>query len=241
MGPHVGYSPSYRTPDQSGAFSPAGPQITLPWGLTLGVPGNNEGVTLKRALITVAALLQVSASAPAGANLLQPWDLRSVQDSQNRFVISVPATWRVEQSDKNPALSAKSLEPQGTSPDSVEVFVRDMPFPLSPEGCLRQVAWVMRMTIHQWTTLSEGPDTVGGIPAYSRAYLWHLPGGEERRSLQTCVSRDRRVFVIIGTTMNTPTRVAESLPGITRVIGTFRLGPAALPAAPEPRSPASDR
>lgn len=189
----------------------------------------------------VAALLQVGAGAPAGATVLQPWDLRSVQDSQNRFVISVPATWRVEQSDKNPALSAKSSEPPGTSPDSVEVFIRDMPFPLSPEGCLRQVAWVMRMTIHRWTTLSEGPDNVGGIPAYSRAYLWRLPSGEERRSLQTCVSRDRRVFVIIGTTMNTPARVAANLPEIIRVIGTFRPGPAAVPAAPEPRSPAGDR
>jgi hypothetical protein len=196
-------------------------------------------MTMQRALIAVAsavaALLQVGASAPVDANSPQSWDLRSVQDSQNRFVIDVPATWRVEQSDKNPALSAKSPEPPGTSPDSVEVFVRDVPFAVSPEGCLRQVAWVMRMTIHTWTTLSEGPDTVGGIPAYSRAYLWRLPSGEERRSQQTCVSRERRVFVVIGTTMNTRARVAENLPEIIRVIGTFRLGPAAAPAAPEPR------
>ncbi len=131
--------------------------------------------------------------------------------------------------------SAKSPEPPGTSPDTVEVFVRDMLFGLSPEGCARQVAWAMRMTIHEWTTLSEGPDSIGELAAYSRAYTWHLKSGEERRSIQTCVTLGRRVFVIIGTTMNTPSRVAENLPEITRIVGTFRPGP-----APEPREPANE-
>lgn len=182
-----------------------------------------------------------SPAGPAGVSLGQTSNLQPVQDSEGRFVISVPPTWRVEQSGRDPALSAKSPVPPGTPPDTVEVFVRDMLYPLSPEGCGRQVAWAMRMTIHEWTTLSEGPDSIGGLAAFSRAYTWHLKTGEERRSVQTCVPLGRRVFVIIGTTMNTPSRVAETLPELTRIIGTFRPGPAPVPPPPEPREPANER
>lgn len=168
-------------------------------------------------------------------------ELIPVPDSAGRFLISIPPTWRVDQSRKEPAFSAKSPEPPGTSPDTVEVFVRDMLFPLSPEGCAGQVAWVMRMTIRTWTTLSEGPDSIGGLAAFARAYTWHLPNGEERRSLQICAPLGRRMFVIIGTTMNTPSRVAGHLPEITRIIRTFRPGLAPLPPGSELRGPSGDR
>jgi hypothetical protein len=181
----------------------------------------------------------VAAVAPGG--FAKGVELIPVQDSAGRFLISVPRTWQVDESRKDPAFSAKSPEPPGTSPDTVEVFVRDMLFPLSPEGCASQVAWVMRMTIHTWTTLSEGPDSIGGLAAYSRAYTWRLTNGEERRSLQICVPLGRRMFVVIGTTMNTPRRVARNLPDIARIIRTFRPGPAPLPSGPEPRGPAGER
>lgn len=163
-------------------------------------------------------------------------DLTLVQDSQGRFLISVPPTWLVDWSPRDPVLSAKSPEAPGTSLDTLDVFVRDTAFALSPEGCATQVAWAMRITIHSWTTLSEGPDTVGGLAAYSRTYTWRLlTTGEERRSIQTCVPMGRRVFVIIGTTMNTPIRVARNLSDLARMIATFRLGSAPLPAAPVPQ------
>jgi hypothetical protein len=66
-----------------------------------------------------------------------------------------------------------------------------MSLPLSPQACAQQVAIAMRMTIHEWTTLSEGPDKIGGLAAYSRAYTWHHKDGAERRSLQTCVPLSR--------------------------------------------------
>ena len=50
----------------------------------------------------------------------------------------------------------------------------------------------------------------------------------------------RRVFVIIGTTMNTPDRVAKNLPEIARIIGTFRPGHAPAPPAPDDRQPANE-
>jgi hypothetical protein len=198
-----------------------------------------RAVLIAVAGIASAALLAGGTPA-AGGSLGQTLDLQPVKDAEDRFVISVPRTWRVEQVRRDPALSAKSPEPPGTPPDTVEVFVRDMMFPLSPEGCGRQIAWVMRITIHEWTTLSEGPDSIGGLAAFSRAYTWRLKTGEERRSIQTCVPLGRRVFVVIGTTMNTPSRVAQILPELSRIIATFRPGPAAVPLPPEPRAPSGD-
>lgn len=197
---------------------------------------------MRRAFLTAMAgiawaALVAGRGTPAAGIPGHPVDLQPVQDADSRFVISVPPTWRVVQSRKDPAFSAKSPEPPGTSPDTVEVFVRDMLYPLSPERCGWQVAWVMRMTIHEWTTLSEGPDSVGGLAAFSRTYTWHLNTGEERRSVQTCVPLGRRMFVVIGTTMNTPNRVAQMLPELTRMISTFRPGPAPVPPPLDPRAP----
>lgn len=181
------------------------------------------------AIVVAAGLLSVAGSGAVGALDLQP-----VRDGDGRFTIAVPSTWKIDQSLKDRALSAKSPEPPGMAPDTVEVFVKDMMVPLSPKACAAQVAWVMRMTIHEWTTLSEGPDSIGGLPAYSRAYIWRLKNGEERRSIQACVPVGRRMFVIIGTTRNTPDRIAETFPELSRIIATFRPGPAAAPAPPAP-------
>lgn len=199
------------------------------------VLANKGDVAMWKAVLMAAGL--ASAVIPnAGISLGQPSTLQPVEDREGRFVISVPPTWRVEQSGKDlPALSAFSPEPPETPPDSIEVFVRDMLFPITPPTCSKQVAFAMWVTIHEWTTLSEGPDTIGGLAAYSREYTWHLRNGRERRSLQTCVPLGRRVFVIIGTTQNTPNRVAKVVPALARIMRTFRLGPAPVPAAPEPR------
>ncbi len=183
------------------------------------------------AVVVAAGLLSVAGSGAVGA-----LDLQSVRDGDGRFTISVPSTWEIDKSRKDRAFSAKSPEPPGMAPDTVEVFVKDMMVPLSPQACAAQVAWVMRLTIHEWTTLSEGPDSIGGLPAYSRAYIWHLKNGEERRSIQACVPMGRRMFVIIGTTRNSPDRVAETFPELTRIIATFRPGPAAAPPPPGPSS-----
>jgi hypothetical protein len=192
-------------------------------------------VKLRQAQVVVvvaAGLLSVAGSGTVGA-----LDLQSVRDSDGRFTISVPSTWEIDQSPKDRAFSAKSREPSGMSPDTIEVFVRDWMFSLSPEACAAQVAWVMRMTIHEWTTLSEGVDTIGGLAAYSRAYIWRLKNGEERRSIQACIPVGRRLFVIIGTTRNSPDRIAGTFPELKQMIATFRPGPAAPPA---PQGPSSE-
>ncbi len=184
------------------------------------------------AIVVAASLLSVTGGGAVGALDLQP-----VRDGDGRFTISVPSTWEIDQFPKDRAFSAKSPEPPGMSPDTIEVFVRDWMFSLSPEACAAQVAWVMRMTIHEWTTLSEGTDSIGGLPAYSRAYIWRLKNGEERRSIQACIPVGRRLFVIIGTTRNSRDRIAETFPELKRMIATFRPGPAPTPA---PQGPSSE-
>ena len=80
----------------------------------------------------------------------------------------------------------------------------------------------MRFTIHQWTTLEEGPGTLAGFRAYSRQYTWRTGTGQERRSIQTCVTPGRRAFVIVGTTNNSPKGILRDLPELERIISTFR-------------------
>jgi hypothetical protein len=87
----------------------------------------------------------------------------------------------------------------------------------------------MRMTIGHWTTLSEGPDSLGGLGAHFRAYMWRSKTGAERRSLQTCVPVGRPLFAIIGTTMNNANGATQRLSEVIRIAGTFGTGPA--PAA----------
>ena len=193
---------------------------------------------MTRALIgmVVAATLAVG-SAPGLATELE---LVTVQDSAGRFLIAVPSTWRVDRSLKDRALSAKSPEP-GPAPDTLEVFVRDTPVAMSPAACGSQIAWVMRMTIGSWTTVSEGPDTIGGLAAFTREYTWRLKTGEERHSIQTCVTVGRRAFVIIGTTENSPLRRARILPELSRMIATFRPGGAPPAGDPNSGEPAKER
>ena len=184
------------------------------------------------ALMAVTGFVSLAAFLNPGMGLSQaPEELHPVTDSRGRFTISLPAGWRVVQSGRDlPPLSAFSPDSPETPPDSVEVYLRDMSAPLSPEDCARQVAVAMRMSIGHWTTLSEGPDTLGGLAAYSRTYIWHTKAGVERRSIQTCVPVGRRIFVIIGTTSNNEDSVAQNFPELTRIMGTFQ--PASVPAAP---------
>jgi hypothetical protein len=160
----------------------------------------------------------------------QDVEWQRVQDAEGRFTIDVPRTWIVDRTRSDRALATRSPEPPGTSPDTIDVWVHDAAMPVSPQNCGWQIAMVMRWTIHQWTTLEEGPSTLAGHPAFSRAYVWRL-GGEERRSEQICVPVGRRVFVIIGTTANTRERIAGNLPTILRALDTFQ------PGAPPPGQP----
>lgn len=187
-----------------------------------GVGGHQGTRAVRPAVwISVAGVLLAALLLTPGLVLAQ--DLMSVRDGQGRFTISVPSTWRVTQPGGDmPALSAFSPDHPETPLDSVAVYLRDTPFPVSPEFCVRQAGGVMRTSIGTWTTLSEGPDTLGGLRSYSRAFTWRTRTGEEMRSVLTCVPVGRRVFVIVGTTTNSADGAAPTLPELLHIMGTFR-------------------
>jgi len=159
-----------------------------------------------------------------------------VKDPENRFTITIPADWNVQTSTsgRTPAVSAKSPPASGHLSDSVDVIAQDLPIALSPKGCAGEVAQIMRFTIHEWTTLHEGPATLAGLPAYSRSYTWRTSAGQDRRSVQTCVTMGRRAFVIVGTTANTQGDIQEHLAKLEQIMATFRPNAMNLPETQGP-------
>src|SRR5579859_3322500 len=180
--------------------------------------GRREGTRMgavAAVVVAVAASLSVAVSG-------QP--TKTVQDPKNRFAIDVPQSWRVRTSTAiwSPAVSATAPAPSRQLPDSVDVTVRDFLSPITPSACASQAATVMRFSIHTWTTLKEGATVLNGVQAYTRDYVWRTSTGAARRSVQTCVTFDRRAFVLVGTTANTPAAVQDSLPQIEDIMATFR-------------------
>lgn len=193
---------------------------------------------MKRIAIWVSALVSITVAAAATA---APLISRLVRDPENRFTISVPAGWDVHTSAsaRAPAVTAQSPAASGQLPDSVDVITRDLPVALSPQGCADQATLVMRYVIHRWTTVHEGPATMAGLPAYSRVYTWQTSTGQDRRSVQTCVTLERRAFVIVGTTANTQAGAQQALPQLEQIMATFRPNTVNLPAMDQPVSPHS--
>lgn len=169
-------------------------------------------------LATVALITTIGAAAPVGA---QDAGLTTVRDPQNRFTIDVPAGWSVRTQAKNPSVVAKAAATKTALPDSLQVTVYDWSTPLSAQACISESDIVLRYVIHTWTTVKEGPVTVAGQPGYSRVYNWKA-GGEPRQSVETCLTHGNRVYVVVGTTDNTPVKVAATMPLMLRSIATLQ-------------------
>jgi hypothetical protein len=161
--------------------------------------------------------------------------LKNVRDPLGRFTISVPATWSVQTSTSSRAAAVTTAAPAKAGlPDTVDVIVQDTFTALSPQACVGEADTVMRFTIHNWTTVRQGVDTLGGRPAYSRVYAWRAKAGQERESVQSCVTVGRRAFMIVGTTANTPINVREHLPQLQQIMNTFRPTGSAPPSEAPP-------
>lgn len=167
--------------------------------------------------LAVAALLVLPTVSDA-----QSEKLRAVRDPQDRFMISIPITWQVKTSTRDPAVEAKSPAPAGELPDTLDVIVRDLPRPLSPEACVHKAEQLMRLVIHDFATLEERPDEIAGLPAYSHSYVWRTRTGVDRRSYQVCLTVRSRAFMMIGSTTNTATYVHDRLTTLSRIMETFR-------------------
>ncbi len=160
--------------------------------------------------------------------------LKNVRDPLGRFTISVPAAWNVQTSTSSRAAAVETAAPAKAGlPDTVDVIVQDTFTALSPQACVGEADVVMRFTIHNWTTVRQGMTTLGGLPAYSRVYVWRAQTGQQRESVQSCVTVGRRAFMVVGTTANTPINVRQNLPQLQQIMNTFR----PLASAPPPEAP----
>jgi len=182
----------------------------------------------------LAAVVLVAGLVTAGPVTAQNETLKAVRDPQNRFTIDVPASWTVTTQTKNPAVEAKSPAPAAAGkaavlPDSLDVTVYDWKVPITAQKCISESDLVLRYAIHTWTTVKEGPTTIGGQPAYSRVYNWKASNGEPRQSIEACVAHGSRVWVVVGTTDNTPAKVSTTMPLLERAIATFQPNVANVP------------
>jgi hypothetical protein len=188
-----------------------------------------SGTPLVAVILIISCLTMVQAAAP-----------KSVRDPLGRFTISVPAMWNIQTSTSSraAAVTAKAPIMSGHLPDSVDVIVQDTFSALSPQACIGEADTVMRFTIHNWTTVQQGATRLGSMPAYARSYVWRAQTGEQRRSVQTCVTLGRRAFIVVGTTANTPITVRQNLPQLQQIMNTFHLlasaPPSAAPTTPAP-------
>jgi hypothetical protein len=187
-----------------------------------------------RSAAALVAAMVMAALAVAVPVTAQTAGFKAVKDPQNRFTIAVPSNWNVTTQTKNPAVEAKSPQSAAKLPDSLDVTVYDWMGAISPEECISQSDFVLRYTIHTWTTVSQGPTTVSGRPAYSRVYDWKTGTGEPRRSMLVCTTHGSRVFAAVGTTENTSAKVAATMPLLERAIGTLQPNLTNVPQLPEP-------
>jgi hypothetical protein len=192
---------------------------------------------VKRIDAVLAAVVATGAIVLSIPGTMQATTLKSVHDPLGRFMIAVPATWNVQTSTsaRAAALTAKAPARSGGLPDSVDVIVQDTFSPLSPQACVGEADTVMRFSIHSWTTIQQGATTLGGFPAYARSYAWRAPTGEQRRSIQSCVTMGRRAFMIVGTTADRPENVQRDLPQLQQIMDTFRPLSSTPPQAPATR------
>ena len=183
------------------------------------------------ALVALApAPATVQADPPEAGAAGAPY--KTVHDLAGRFSIEVPAGWTTTLSRGDPALAAIAPSTDGDLPASLNVIVRDLPVAISAETCIYQAQYVMRRAIQRYASVTVGPDHLGSLPAWSHVYIWTAKTGQERHSIQTCVTVGRRAILAIGTTANRPERLRDDLPALTRAMQSLR--PAAGPSDPDP-------
>lgn len=196
------------------------------------VPIARAAIAVLQALVVLIALLTAAVQAAPPDVRDAPNGYRTVHDLDGRFTIEVPAAWKVTTSRGDPSLSASSPSNGAGLPASLAVIVRDLPVAISPETCVYQAQWVMRRAIQRYASVTAGPDHVGPLPAWSHAYIWTARTGEERRSIQVCVTVGRRAILTIGTTANRSARLRDDMPALIRAIQSLRT--AGIPSQPDP-------
>lgn len=182
------------------------------------------GARARNALALLALLMWIAGGvAPAAFGDEAP-PLQAVQDPGRVFAISVPATWQTKSSKGDPAVMATGPEVTDGPPDTFEVVVRDTVIGINDaQTCEEKVKWIMRVIMHkQFTTISEGPITIGRLPSYAQIYTWTSPNGAQRWSTQACVMRDGKVYVLTGTTALEAPATPARADLIMTILNSFR-------------------
>jgi hypothetical protein len=182
-----------------------------------------QTITMKIAVAAAAVAAvgwMAGGAAPAafGDEALTP-----VQDLRHVFTLSVPATWQTKATKGDTALSAVSPAVGEELPDTVEVVVRDTTFGVTDaKSCEEKVKWVMQVWLHKkFTTLSEGPTTIGGLPSYGHTYMWTATNGTQRWSTQACMVQQGKVYVLTGTTAYDPPSPPARAGLIMQILNSF--------------------
>jgi hypothetical protein len=193
-------------------------------------PHSKRRLRSVRAAITIgaaaAALIWWIAGGPTGAPAAfgdEAPTLVAVPDLRHVFSLSVPTTWQTKTTKGDTAISAVSPPVGDDPPDTVEVVVRDTMIGITDaQSCEEKAKWVMRVWLHKkFTTLSEGPATIGGLPSYAHTYTWTTPGGDQRWSTQACVVQQGKVYVLTGTTAYVPPAAPARAGLIMTILNSF--------------------
>lgn len=199
---------------------------------------NPHGALIRRARRAAVWIVLVILALPPAAVRADPPDAgaagasyKTVRDLADRFTIEVPAGWKTTLSRGDPALAAIAPSTDEDLPASLDVIVRDLPVPINAETCIYEAQFVMRRAIQRYASVTAGPDHVGSLPAWSHVYIWTAKTGQERHSIQTCVTVGRRAIVAIGTTANRAERLRDDMPVLTRAMQSLR--PAGAPSDPD--------
>ncbi|HYM70801.1 MAG TPA: hypothetical protein VEZ44_14480 [bacterium] len=191
------------------------------------------GARTKSLLGTLAVAAAVVVAPALAANTAAAG--RTVQDPGHQFTLSVPSTWSVEAPSGNVTLAATAPEPGRGLPDSLDVVVRGVPSGMSPQSCESEAEWVTQHFAHiNFSTVSKGPTTVAGLPAYAHEYTWKASNGETRWSRQVCLVQQGKAFVLIGTTAADAAALAGHAGLLAQIVNSLHI--ASKPGAGSPSS-----
>lgn len=175
-----------------------------------------SGVFVKAALAVAWLVLLNPGSAVAQA-------MHDVADPQGRFTISVPTNWTVGTVPYRGDTMISALGPadaDGTR-SALTVYVLTQPQPTSAEAVAKSAEPTLRR-LPDYTSVEEGPTTVGGLQAYYR-YFTRTREGHSFYQVQVYIARGPQMYVITCTILNDRTRVERDLPVMRKIISTFQV------------------
>jgi hypothetical protein len=187
--------------------------------------------------MVVSGLLAVSAAVMPRASAAAQTGWKTVDDHSNQISMTVPSGWTVQSPSGNVTLQATGPAPvAGALPDTADAVIHGALGGMTPQSCINEAQWIGQHFGHiNSTTVSAGPTTVGGLPAYARVYTWKTSKSEPRWSRQQCVVKNGTVYVVTATTENTAPGLAKRQAVLERIMSSFD-----IVSAPASRTPPAE-